>query len=293
MKRQTAFAAALLLAAPLALAEPVRFGLDAEYTYDDNASRGLYDADRKADNIFALEGSLTGSTALGSRGGLVYRAAARYNYFSTFQDLSNIALSGRAAYRIQPGTSYSSPFFEAAANIVWLSHSDSAIRDGMITSLEASIGSHLTDRVRLSGGMGVDERSGGDPGRPGEVAIYDMTNTRLWATLDYRFGVRNAAYARFMQVNGDQVFNSVTVSGLSSAWATDPALAKELGGTVNSYRVDSTTFVYDIGVNIPLSGNRAVDLLATSYSSKANEGPYTGQKYNGLLLRAAYLYRFQ
>jgi hypothetical protein len=293
MKRQTAFAAGLLLAAPLALAEPVRFGLDAEYTYDDNASRGLYDADRKADNIFALEGSLTGSTALGSRGGLVYRAAARYNYFSTFQDLSNIALSGRAAYRIQPGTSYSSPFFEAAANIVWLSHSDSAIRDGMITSLEASIGSHLTDRVRLSGGMGVDERSGGDPGRPGEVAIYDMTNTRLWATLDYRFGVRNAAYARFMQVNGDQVFNSVTVSGLSSAWATDPALAKELGGTVNSYRVDSTTFVYDIGVNIPLSGNRAVDLLATSYSSKANEGPYTGQKYNGLLLRVAYLYRFQ
>lgn len=293
MKRQTAFAAALLLAAPLALAEPVRFGLDAEYTNDDNASRGLYDADRKADNVFALEGSLTGSAPLGSRGGLVYRAAARYSYFNTFQDLSNIALSGRAAYRIQPGTSYSSPFFEAAANLVWLSHSDSTIRDGTITSLEASIGSHLTDRVRLSGGIGVDERSGGDPGRPGEVAIYDVTNTRLWATLDYRFGVRNAAYARFMQVNGDQVFNSVTVSGISGAWATDPALAKELGGTVNSYRVDSTTFVYDLGVNIPLSGNRAVDLLATSYSSKANEGPYTGQKYNVLLLRAAYLYRFQ
>jgi hypothetical protein len=294
MKRQTAFAAALLLAAPLALAEPVRFGLDAEYTYDDNASRGLYDADRKADNILSVEGSLTGSTPLGSRGGLVWRAAARYNYFSAFQDLSNAALSGRAAYRIQPGTSYSSPFFEAAANVVWLSHSDSTLRDGTITSLEVSIGSHLTDRVRLSGGMGVDERNGGDPGRPGEVAIYDMTNMRLWATLDYRFGVRNIAYARFMQVNGDQVFNSVTVSGINpSAWATDPALAKELGGVVNSYRVDATTFVYDLGVNIPLSGNRAIDLLATSYSSKVNEGPYKGEKYNGLLLRAAYLYRFR
>ena len=293
MKRQTAFAAALLLAAPLALAEPVRFGFDAEYTYDDNASRGLYDADRKADNILALEGSLTGSTPLGSRGGFVYRVAARYNYFSTFQDLSNVAFSGRAAYRIQPGTSYSSPFFEAAANVVWLSHSDSTLRDGTITSLEVSIGSHLTDRVRLSGGMGVDERNGGEPGRPGEVAIYDMTDTRLWATLDYRLGVRNNVYARFMQINGDQVFNSVTVSGISGAWATDPALAKELGGTVNSYRVDAITFVFDLGVNIPLSGNRAIDFLATSYSSKVNEGPYMGQKYNGLLLRAAYLYRFQ
>jgi len=293
MKRQTAFAAALLLAAPLALAEPVRFGLDAEYTYDDNVSRGLYDADRKADNILAAEGSLTGSTPLGSRGGFVYRVAARYNYLSTFQDLSNIALSGRAAYRIQPGTSYSSPFFEAAANVVWLSHSDSTLRDGTITTLEVSIGSHLTDRLRLSGGMGVDERNGGDPGRPGEVAIYDMTNTRLWATLDYRFGVRNNVYARFMQINGDQVFNSVTVSGISGSWATDPALAKELGGTVNAYRVDASTFVFDLGVNIPLGGSRAIDFLATSYGSKVNEGPYMGQKYNGLLLRAAYLYRFQ
>ena len=293
MKRQTAFAAALLLAAPLALAEPVRFGLDAEYTYDENVSRGLYDADRKADNILAAEGSLTGSTPLGSRGGFVYRVAARYNYLSTFQDLSNIALSGRAAYRIQPGTSYSSPFFEAAANVVWLSHSDSTLRDGTITTLEVSIGSHLTDRLRLSGGMGVDERNGGDPGRPGEVAIYDMTNTRLWATLDYRFGVRNNVYARFMQINGDQVFNSVTVSGISGSWATDPALAKELGGTVNAYRVDASTFVFDLGVNIPLGGSRAIDFLATSYGSKVNEGPYMGQKYNGLLLRAAYLYRFQ
>ena len=293
MKRQTAFAAALLLAAPLALAEPVRFGLDAEYTYDDNVSRGLYDADRKADNILTVEGSLTGSTPLGSRGGFVYRVAARYNYLSTFQDLSNIALSGRAAYRIQPGTSYSSPFFEAAANVVWLSHSDSTLRDGTITTLEVSIGSHLTDRLRLSGGMGVDERNGGDPGRPGEVAIYDMTNTRLWATLDYRFGVRNNVYARFMQINGDQVFNSVTVSGISGSWATDPALAKELGGTVNAYRVDASTFVFDLGVNIPLGGSRAIDFLATSYGSKVNEGPYMGQKYNGLLLRAAYLYRFQ
>jgi hypothetical protein len=296
MMRHIAFAAVLLLAAPLAVAETPRFGLDAEVLYDSNASRGLYDADRKADSILSVEGSLTGSTPLGSRGGLVYRAAARYDNFSTFGDLSNLALTGRAAYRVQPGTEFSSPFFEFAGNLVWLSHADSALRDGTIATLEASIGSHLTDRVRLAGGLSVDQRNGGDPGRPGEAQIYDMEYARAWATLDYRFGVKNTLYARGMYVTGDHVFNSVTVSGISpqaDSWATDPALAKELGGTVNAYRVDANTFVYDLGVNVPLAGNRALDFFVSSYSSKLNEGPYSGSKYTGYQLRASYLYRFQ
>jgi hypothetical protein len=296
MLRHTAFAATLLLAAPLALAESPRFGLDVELLHDSNASRGLYDADRKADSIVSVEGSLAGSAPVGSRGGFVYRAAARYDHFSTFEDLSNVALTGRVAYRIQPGTEFSSPFFEIAANAAWLSHSDSELRDGTIVSLEASIGSHLTDRVRLAGGLAVDQRDGGDPGRPGEFAIYDMDYARVWATLDYRFGVRNTAYGRIMHVTGDHVFNSVTVSGISSdptAWATDPALAKELGGTVNSYRVDATTFIYDLGVNFALAGNRALDFFVSRYSSKLDEGPYTGSKYSGYQVRASYLYRFK
>lgn len=293
MKRHTALAAALLLAAPLALAQSTRFGLDAEYLYDDNVSRGVYGADRKADNILSLEGSLAGGTPLGSRGGFLYRAAARYDHFSAFEDLSNFALSGRVAYRVQPGTEFSSPFFEIAAYGAWLSHSDSTLRDGTIVSLEAGFGSHLTDRVRLGGGIAVDQRDGGNPGRPGEVEVYDMDYARVWATLDYRFGVKNTAYGRIMHVTGDHVFNSVTPIGLSSAWATDPALAKELGATVNAYRLEASTFVYDLGFNIPLHGGRAIDFLASSYSSKANEGPYAGTKYNGLLLRASYLYRFQ
>jgi len=296
MLRHTAFAAVLLVAAPLAIAESPRFGLDAEYLFDSNASRGLYDADRKADSILAVEGSLTGSTPLGARGGLVWRAAARYDHFTAFEDLSNLALTGRLAYRVQPGTDFSSPFFELAGNLAWLSHADSDLRDGTILSLEASIGSHLTDRVRLAGGISVDTRDGGDPGRPGEYPIYDMDYARVWATLDYRFGVKNTLYGRVMHITGDHVFNSVTVSNINPVagnWATDPALAKELGGTVNAYRVDADSFVFDLGVNIPLAGNRALDFFVSSYSSKLNEGPYSGSKYDGYLLRASYLYRFQ
>ncbi len=293
MKRTTAIAAALLLAAQPALADSTRYGLDADYVYDDNASRGLYDADRKADNILSLEGSATRSMLLGARSGAVFRAAARYSNFTKFDDLSNLALTGRAAWRIQPGTDFNSPFFELAGNLVWLRHADSKLRDGTILTFEASTGSHVTDRVRLGAGFSLDKRNGGDPARPGEVEIYDLSYSRLWVTLDYRIGTKNTAYARITHIDGDQVFNSVTVGGISGAWATDPALGKGFGAVVNSYRVDATTLLYELGFNFPLANTHALDFSASLYNSTAEEGPYQGSKYSGMLLRASYLYRFQ
>lgn len=285
MKRTTAIAAVLLLAAQPALAEATRYGLDAELTHDDNASRGLYDADRKADNIFSLEGSATRSMLLGPRSGAVFRAAARYSQYSKFDDLSNLALAGRAAWRIQPGTEFNAPFFELAGNLAWLRHSDSELRDGTILSFEASTGSHVTDRVRLGAGFGLDQRDGG-----GSAGLYDLSTNRIWATIDYRFGVRNTAYARLQRLAGDHVFCSITVSGLSAVWEPDQALASGLGRFADCYRLDATTFAWDFGLNYPLSGTSALDFVLTRYSSKSDAG---GLTYDGMLLRASYLYRFQ
>ncbi len=294
MKRCTAIAALLLLAAPVAHgAEGWRFGSSADVAHEDNATRGLYDADRRGDTIVSVEGSATRSMLLGARSGALLRAAASYSHFTTFDDLSNLALSGRAAWRLQPGTGFSSPIFELAGKLTWLKHADSKLRDGTIATLEASVGSHLTDRMRLGAGFGWDQRNGGDPGRAGEVAIYDLDSTRLWADLDYRFGTRHTVYARVMQVSGDQVFNSVTVSGLTGAWATDPAFAGELGRPTDSYRVDSTTTVFDLGVNLALAGPHALDFQYSRFSAKAEEGTQLGNKYSGNILRATYFYRFR
>lgn len=299
MKRTIALAGAVLLTASLATAQAAegwRFGASGEYAYDDNASRGLYDADIKGDSILSVEGSATRSMPIGTRSGALLRAAAKFNQFAAFDDISFFALSGRAAFRTQPGTGFSSPIFEVAGTLDWLQHADSDLRDGTIMTLEGSVGSHITDRVRLGAGLTWLKRNGGDPGRPGEGSIYDLDNTSLWATVDWRFGTRNTVYARFAIIDGDQVFNSVTVSGISSdpaAWATDPALAGELGGTVNSYRVDSSTQLWEVGINLPFARAHSLDFLYTSYSSKAEEGPYLGNKYDGSILRATYLYRFQ
>jgi hypothetical protein len=287
MKRCTAIAALLLLAAPATYAaEGWRYGLSADVVHDDNATRGLYDG-KKSDNIVALEGAATRSVMLGPNSGALFRAAARYSHFTDIKDLSNLALIGRAAWRHQPSRAFGAPWYELAGQAQLLRHADSEIRDGSILSIDASAGANVTDRTRLAGGLGLDKRSGG-----GSAGVYDLSNTRFWGSLDLRVGVRATLYARLTHQTGDQVFNVIPALVLG-VWDVDPALASAYGAPGNAYRVDATTLIYDFGFNYPLASGQALDFSFTRISSKAEEGPAQGNKYNVNQVRATYLYRFQ
>lgn len=278
--------AALALAAPAPFAEPARFGADVELARDDNVSRGVVDADRKSDTLLSVGGSATRSVLLGPRSGVVFQGGARYTHFADLGDLSNLALSGRAAYRFQPVVGFSNPWLELAGELQWLAHNDSDIRDGAIVSGTASIGSHVTDRIRLSGGLGLERRSGGE----GEV--YDLSTNRLFGTVDYRMGLRSTLYARIARVSGDHAFAAADplavgwLQPISEASAGDPAL----GAGFNAYRVQAKTLLYDLGFNYPLAGNQALDFSVTHFTAETD---YDSREYDGTQLRVAYLYRFQ
>jgi hypothetical protein len=288
MKRISALAAVLLLAVPAQAAEGWRYGLSADVVHDDNATRGLFDGE-KSDNIVALEGAATRSFLLSSRSGVLVRAAARYSHFTDIKDISNLALIGRAAWRYQPSPGFSAPWYELSGQAQLLRHADSELRDGSIVSFDASAGSHLTDRTRVAGGLGFDKRSGG-----GTVGQYDLSTNRIWGMLDVRVGARNTAYARLTRQAGDHVFSSGSTSGLSAVWEDDPALRGPLGLAVaNTYRLDATTFIYELGFNYPLSRSQALDFSASRADSKVEEGPVQGNTYSATQLRATYLHRFQ
>lgn len=289
MKRTTAIAAVLLLAAPAAhAAEGWRYGMSADVVHDDNATRGLFNG-VKSDNIIELEGAATRSILLGPNSGALFRASARYAHFTDIKDISNLALTGRAAWRYQPTPGWGAPWYEIAAQGQLLRHADSELRDGNIVSFEGSAGSYITDRTRISGGLGLDKRSGG-----GTAGLYDLSTNRIWGTLDVRVGVRNTVYARLTRQAGDHVFSSGSVSGMSSVWEDDPALRQPLGlGVANAYRLDATTFIYEVGFNHPLGRGQALDFSAARFESKVTEGVYDGTKYSATQVRASYLYRFQ
>jgi len=295
MQRTAAIAAALVLGAPLApavAAEDTRFGLDAEVTHDTNVPRGLDSADTKSDNMALVEGSATRSMLLGPNSGAVFRGAARYSQYLDFKDVSNLALGGRAAWRYQRERSFGAPWYEISGEAQWLNHADSELRDGTVLSVSASVGRYLTDRVRVSGGVGLDKRSGDD------TELYSLSTNRVWGTFDYRVGVRDAFYARLTRVAGDHVFTAVSGASrnllLQSGYevlVNDPALADGFAGVAPvAYRVEATTLLYDLGYNLPLAKGQGLDFSLTYYSSKTDLGGY---KYDGAQLRATYLYRFQ
>lgn len=291
MKRSTAIAAALALAVPLTCAQAAedwRYGLSGEVAHDDNATRGLLDG-ATSDNVLLVEGSATRSFLLSSRSGVLVRGAARYSHFTDIKDISHLALVGRAAWRYQPTPGFSAPWYELAGQAQYLRHADSELRDGSIVSFDASAGSHLTDRTRVSGGVGFDQRSGG-----GAVGLYDLTTSRIWGTLDVRVGARNTAYARLTRQAGDHVFSSGSTSGLTAIWEDDPALREPLGLAVaNTYRVEATSFIYEFGFNYPLSRAQALDFSLVRIDSKMEEGLLQGNSYSATQVRATYLYRFQ
>lgn len=285
MTTRIGWAVLLVFVPQVAAGQDWRFGVSGEIVHDDNATRGLYAADRKADQIVAVEGTASRSHLLGEHSGMLLRGGARYAHFVDIGDLSQRSVFGRAALRYQPTLGFGSPWVEVAAQASWLKHRDSVLRDGSLWSVEASVGRHLTDRVRLAGGAGYDRRSGG-----GSAGLYDLATARAWGTFDYRLGIRNTVYGRLSYLTGDHVFNSVTVTGLSGVWEADPALAGPLGRPADAYRLDADTQLYELGFNYPLSGGQAIDLSASSFRSKAEVGGYS---YTGTQVRAGYLLRFQ
>ena len=173
----------------------------------------------------------------------------------------------------------------------WLRHSDSELRDGSIASVTASVGSYLTDRLRLSGGAGAQRRSGDGTG------LYDLSTTRLFATLDLRVGLRSTVYGRVSRVAGDHVFSAIdpTSQGyllaLYEVLAADPALAGGFGGAApTAYRLEATTVLFDLGFNYPVRGMHALDV---SFTRSDTETDRDARKYDATQVRLAYLYRFQ
>jgi hypothetical protein len=280
-----------LLISFAALADSTRFGADAELARDSNVTRGPTAEDEKSDTIVSVEGYAARSLQLGARSGIVARGGLRLAEHSTFGDLSHLTASARLIYRAQPQPGYTSPWIEAAAAVQWLRHRGSDLRDGFIGSASLGVGSYLTDRVRASLNGGLEKRAAS------EGALYDLTQNRIWATLDYRVGLAATVYGSLTRLSGDQVFNAISVTGqgwlapYAEVATPDPALAGEFGGVApTGYRIEATTLVYELGVNLPLRGNQALDISASYFDANADQGP---GKYDGAALRLMYMYRFR
>ena len=283
-------ACAALSVSGVATADSTRFGIDAEYGHDTNVNRAALDKEKQSDDSVSIEAYAARSILLSARSGVVLKAAARATEFFEFGDLSSLGLSGRAAYRFQPSPGFTSPWIELAGQVDGFKYRDSDLRDGYAGSVSASVGKYFTDRIRVEAGAGFDRRGGGSSG------VYDLSNRKVWAGLDYRFTPKTTIYGSVTWMDGEQVFTLFNtaawapVYASARAWAPDPVFSAAFGGAPTAYRLDAQTNRYELGINIALSGSNALDLGWSHFDARADQG---GGKYDGDAFRVGYLYRFR
>jgi hypothetical protein len=283
-------ACATLWVPGVVLADSTRFGVDAEYAHDTNVNRAAVDSEALSDDAVSVEAYAARSILLSTRSGLVLKGAVRATEFFDFRDMSSLAASGRAAYRFQPSPGFTNPWVELAGELGGFRYRDSGIRDGYAASIAASIGKYFTDRIRMEAGVGLDRRGGGEGG------VYDLSNRKIWTALDYKLTPKTTVYGSATWMDGEQVFTIFNTAAwtypyaYAKAQAADPVFSPAFGGAPTAYRVDARTDRYELGINIALSGNNALDLGWSHFDSRADQG---GGKYNGDAFRVGYLYRFR
>lgn len=284
---------ALAIATPAGAAD-TRFGLEADIGRDSNVNRAA--TDKRADEFADVEGYAARSIQTGAKSGLVLRGALRGRQYFTYTDLSNVGLSARAAWRWQPEPSYTGAWFEAALQGEALRHRDSPIRDGGILSASLSVGKWFSDRFRGVTGAGYDRRWAS------EGSVYDLSNPKAWASLDWRATDSVTVYGSGTLIGGQQVFTAMTAGGAgggygwsgsgyggSFAAAARDTVFDRNGEQFTAYRVDARTTILELGLNWAFAGNHALDAGVTRYAARADNGP----TYDGYIVRAGWLYRFR
>ena len=272
------------------MADATRLGVDAEYGHDTNVNRAAVGKEERSDDSVSIEAYAARSFLLSSRSGLLLRGAMRATEYFDFHDLSSLGVSGRASYRFQPSPGFTSPWIELAGQVDGFKYRDNDIRDGYATSATASVGKYFTDRIRMEAGAGFDRRGGGSSG------VYDLSNRKIWTALDYKLTPKTTVYGSATWMDGEQVFtlfNTAAWAPLTTyakAEAADPVFSSAFGGAPTAYRVDARTDRYELGINIALRGNDALDFGWSHFDSRADR---SGKRYDGDAFRIGYLIRFR
>jgi hypothetical protein len=247
---------------------------------DDNVSRAEAGADIKSDNILGLGINIQRAWLLNPDSGIVLRSHMQFDQYQHYDDLSHITANAGADYRFQPMVGYSAPVFNIGATLERYAYSNSDIRDGTALQADFSVSSHITDRIKLLGGVGTEKRWA-DQGD-----IYAWQRDRIYAGGHYRFSPKATLYANISRSDGDQVFTSSPNTTLfleSNAVANDPVF-----GARRAYRVDATADVFELGGSIAMSGDTTLDIGVRRFDISTSDDWYGATE-----LRASLLYRFK
>ncbi|WP_459868128.1 hypothetical protein [Endothiovibrio diazotrophicus] len=283
----------LVMIVPRAQGAGAYYDLSLDVGREDNLLRAAADVDRLADSSLDLTAAVGYPVPLGEHSGLYLRGALERIDYARYNGFDQLRLSGSVGWRYKPDLHYTAPWYALALKLSAWEFDQSELRDSRLWELSATTGRRLTDRVAVRAGAAYRERRA-TTGRVGWLSgerLFDTANRSLFAGLDYRYGGATW-YGRYTVQWGDVVstatWNPAVYGVAREAQFDDAAPVSASGRRRTGYRLDATSRLLDLGVNLPVGRATAID-LAAQYVDVAGAG---GNDYHGLALHAAWLYRF-
>jgi len=281
-----AIGAALLLLATPAGAEhhvKVHWSGDLGVGYDDNVGNAAEDNDLRDSSVVSGGVNLDYVRALSLYTALLLRGGLQGEGYEAEGGLSNGRLVAMARLSHRPGGGFYMPTFAGWVSAGALEF-DSAMRDGFEFRGGLFMTEPLTTAISARLSVAASQRQS-------DSTVFDLSAWSAGLNLDWAVTPGFTLYTGYQFQDGDVVSTGTVppkamhiAGGCGSASACDPddALDNQF-----AYRVDASTHIGTLGLNVPLSQRMALDAQARRVDS-STDGGTSYERWQGgvsLLLR--------
>jgi FimV-like protein len=261
-----------------------RLSYDVSAIYDDNIRKSRYPSDIRDDYLvnLTLHGRMIFSVSefsnmtLGARFGI--------EKFSTFDKLDSALIEANMKYSFAFSSSFSAPTYSLKLQL-GTQDFESDMRDADFAGIGFEVGSQLTDRLFLIGGVKAKTRES-------RSQVFDTTENQVFINVDLNLSRRTLMYLTYSLLNGDLVSTATPrLVFINAAEVIEPDDA--YGGVAFdqfAYRLDATTQVVTLGYNHALRRGLTFDLSLRYVSSEADNEPNI--HYDRTIVRGGFIGRF-
>lgn len=261
--------------------------VDSSVSWDDNITRAKAGPDVRADTVYSVNASRSLETTLGPNTRLIWTGLVGGERFQATNGLSKYILSGEAQLQYRGSAAFDAVTWGLVGKVTGEDF-QSELRDGVRYAVGLTAALSLTDRLALFGGLTHNLRHTAS-------AVFNTEDSALRLNLDYSLGRGATLYLGAEYRDGDIVSTGrPSLENLSTAkvLVQDDAYA---GGQLRSYRLQASTVLATVGLNLGLGARDSLDISWRRIESTPALRPAwasSASSYIANQVSASYLMRF-
>jgi hypothetical protein len=260
---------------------------------DDNVSRAENKVDIISDRFANIDARVITDYEISFNKSLSLELQVGHQAYQFTKQLERNEYSGRLVYRWQNNFAYNSPWYQIFSDIkIWDSKAQQ--RNSTFYTQQAMVSARLT--TKISGSIGLEHKL-----RDSESRVFDLTQSRAFAHLDYAWSDDFSLYASYSYIKGDtvstvqnQYCNGLTATSVyplllvakDIEW--DEVFNNDYCGNWISYRLKALTQSFVLGANYGFDHTSSLD-FSWLYVDVQAEG---GNDYQRNIIQVNFLKAF-